>query len=116
MAILPCDHHYSDERMFTAALESAFDIAARRSSSVVLLGAPPRGPEVEYGWIELGPPTETAAGASPRSGSEKTWPAPSRHESCSQPLRRTIFGNHQNRGTPVAQGQVGGGQSKTENR
>jgi len=23
---------------------------------VVLLGAPPQGPEIEYGWIELGPP------------------------------------------------------------
>jgi mannose-1-phosphate guanylyltransferase len=61
VAILPCDHHYSDERTFTAALESAFDIAAQRSGSVVLLGAPPQGPEVEYGWIELGP---SAGGAS----------------------------------------------------
>lgn len=55
VAILPCDHHYSDERAFTAALESAFLIATERSRSVVLLGAPPRGPETEYGWIELGP-------------------------------------------------------------
>jgi mannose-1-phosphate guanylyltransferase len=55
VAILPCDHHYSDEPTFTAALESAFDIAAQRSGSVVLLGAPPEGPEIEYGWIELGP-------------------------------------------------------------
>ena len=61
VAILPCDHHYSDERTFTAAFESAFDIAAQRSGSVVLLGAPPQGPEVEYGWIELGP---SAGGAS----------------------------------------------------
>jgi len=55
VAILPCDHHYSDEPAFTAALESAFDIAAQYSDSVVLLGAVPDGPEVEYGWIELGP-------------------------------------------------------------
>ena len=61
VAILPCDHHYTDERTFTAALESAFDIAVRRSGSVVLLGATPLGPEVEYGWIELGP---SAGGAS----------------------------------------------------
>ncbi|MBZ5635890.1 MAG: hypothetical protein LAO55_22395 [Acidobacteriia bacterium] len=61
VAILPCDHHYSDEQIFTAALDTAFDIAARRTSSVVLLGAPPQGPEVEYGWIELGP---SAGGAS----------------------------------------------------
>jgi mannose-1-phosphate guanylyltransferase len=55
VAILPCDHHYSDELTFTAALDSAFGIAAQRSGSVVLLGARPHGPEVEYGWIELGP-------------------------------------------------------------
>ena len=57
VAILPCDHHYSDEQAFTGALESAFAIAAEHSSSVVLLGASPQGPEVEYGWIELGAPT-----------------------------------------------------------
>jgi mannose-1-phosphate guanylyltransferase len=56
VAILPCDHHYSDEGAFTAALESAFDIASANTGSVVLLGAPPLGPETEYGWIELGPP------------------------------------------------------------
>jgi mannose-1-phosphate guanylyltransferase len=55
VAILPCDHHYSDEPLFTAALEYAFDIAALHSGSVVILGEPPRGPEVEYGWIEPGP-------------------------------------------------------------
>jgi mannose-1-phosphate guanylyltransferase len=62
VAILPCDHHYSDEQMFTVALESAFDIAAQRTGgSVVLLGAHPERPEVEYGWIELGPSAGGAA-------------------------------------------------------
>jgi mannose-1-phosphate guanylyltransferase len=55
VAILPCDHHYSDEQEFTDALESAFDIAGQQTSSVVLLGVQPQSPEVEYGWIELGP-------------------------------------------------------------
>ena len=55
VAILPCDHYYSDETCFTAALESAFEIAAEHAESVVLLGAEPDRPEVEYGWIELGP-------------------------------------------------------------
>ena len=54
MAVLPSDHHYSDEACFTAALESAFEIAAKRPESVVLIGAQPSHPEVEYGWIELG--------------------------------------------------------------
>lgn len=61
VAILPCDHHYSDEPGFTATLECAFDIAAERSASVVLVGASPQGPETEYGWIELGSPAGDAA-------------------------------------------------------
>jgi len=60
VAILPCDHHYADERLFTAALESAFEIARQRKDSVVLLGAPPQRPEIEYGWIELGPSVDGA--------------------------------------------------------
>ena len=56
VAILPCDHHYSDELSFASALERAFETAAERTDSVVLLGAKPDYPEVEYGWIELGSP------------------------------------------------------------
>ncbi|MCU1337753.1 MAG: putative Nucleotidyl transferase [Bryobacterales bacterium] len=62
VAILPCDHYYADEQAFTDALESAFEIAVERSTSVVLLGASPRSPEVEYGWIELGPSVGGAGG------------------------------------------------------
>lgn len=54
VAILPCDHYYSDERLFTLALESAFKIAEIRPKSIVLLGAKPNAPEIEYGWIEVG--------------------------------------------------------------
>jgi mannose-1-phosphate guanylyltransferase len=54
VAVLPCDHYYSDENAFTLALESSFEIAAMRPRSVVLLGARPNAPEVEYGWIEVG--------------------------------------------------------------
>ncbi len=54
VAILPCDHCYSDEKALTWALESAFGIAEGRPQAVVLLGVHPRGPEVEYGWIEVG--------------------------------------------------------------
>ena len=56
VAILPCDHHYSDEEALASALEYAFETAAGRTDSVVLLGAKPDYPEVEYGWIELGSP------------------------------------------------------------
>jgi mannose-1-phosphate guanylyltransferase len=54
VAILPCDHHYSDELAFSLALEGAFEAAAEWTDSVVLLGAKADYPEVEYGWIELG--------------------------------------------------------------
>lgn len=63
VAILPCDHYYSQESAFTSTLETAFAIAERRSVSIVLLGAQPKAPEVEYGWIELGD-----AVAGPHSG------------------------------------------------
>lgn len=56
VAVLPSDHHYSDEPMFVAALDSAFQIAEENPRSVVLLGAQPDYPEVEYGWIGLGAP------------------------------------------------------------
>ena len=56
VAILPCDHHYSDEQSFASVLESAFETAAERTDSIVLLGAKPDYPEVEYGWIVLGSP------------------------------------------------------------
>jgi len=54
VVILPCDHYYSPEIAFTAALESAFAIGEHQSGSIVLLGVEPKSPEVEYGWIEVG--------------------------------------------------------------
>ena len=61
VSILPCDHYYSSESAFTATLESALEIAEQQAGSVLLLGAQPNGPEVEYGWIEIG---EAVAGHS----------------------------------------------------
>lgn len=54
VSILPCDHYYSPESAFTATLESALEIAEQRADSVVLLGAQPNGPELEYGWLDIG--------------------------------------------------------------
>ncbi len=54
IAVLPCDHFYSNESAFTRTLESGFRFANACRSSVVLLGAVPSGPEVEFGWIEVG--------------------------------------------------------------
>ena len=52
VAILPCDHHFSDEALFAATIESAFDLAAEHPGSVTLLAAQPTHAAVEYGWIE----------------------------------------------------------------
>ena len=57
VAILPSDHYYSDEAAFTSSLESAFGLARTNRESIVLLGAKPRGPEMEFGWIDVGPTT-----------------------------------------------------------
>lgn len=52
VAIFPSDHHYSDGEAFLAYMDLAYDIAASRSSTVILLGIPAETPEADYGWIE----------------------------------------------------------------
>ena len=63
VAVFPSDHHYSDEDVVTEAVENAFELAEAEPQSVVLLGARPSRPEVEYGWIELGDPISGGAAA-----------------------------------------------------
>jgi len=53
VAVLPSDHYFGNSESFSATLESAFDLAAERSNSIVILGAPADRIEVEFGWIEL---------------------------------------------------------------
>lgn len=54
IAVFPSDHHYSDENVISEAVENAFELSRREPDTVVLIGANPQGPEVEYGWIEVG--------------------------------------------------------------
>lgn len=54
VAFFPADHYYSKTEPFLAAVDSAFRMARDRPRSLVLLGAEPAHPEVEYGWIERG--------------------------------------------------------------
>lgn len=51
VAIFPSDHYFADDVKFASYVEAGFN-AARRSSTVTLLGITPEGPEIEYGWIE----------------------------------------------------------------
>ena len=50
----PADHHFTDESAFTSAVDRAYSLAHLHSDKVLLLGAQPERPEVEYGWIEPG--------------------------------------------------------------
>ena len=56
VAVLPSDHHVSDDLAFMAHVQAAVDVVRQRPDRVVLLGAEPTRPEVEYGWIG---PSET---------------------------------------------------------
>jgi mannose-1-phosphate guanylyltransferase len=62
VSILPSDHYYSSESAFKVVLEDALGIAGLHSDSVVLLAASPKGPEVEYGWIEVGRTVDRSSG------------------------------------------------------
>ncbi|HKZ08563.1 MAG TPA: sugar phosphate nucleotidyltransferase [Methylomirabilota bacterium] len=54
VAVLPSDHHFSDDARFMARVEAAFEAVAARPDRLVLLGMVPDSPETEFGWIEPG--------------------------------------------------------------
>ncbi len=56
VVLYPSDHYYSDEDAIDHAVEEAFSLARWEPDSVAIVGALPHGPEVDYGWIETGPP------------------------------------------------------------
>jgi mannose-1-phosphate guanylyltransferase len=56
VAFFPSDHYFADEAAFAATVRSAIGVARKQTESVILIGAEPRWPEAEYGWIEPGAP------------------------------------------------------------
>lgn len=54
VAFFPSDHYFSADERFMSYVESAYEAIDLRPDSVTLLGMTPKGPEVEYGWIEPG--------------------------------------------------------------
>jgi mannose-1-phosphate guanylyltransferase len=54
IAFFPSDHYFADDSGFQATVRSAIALAAQQPESLILVGAAPRSPEVEYGWIEPG--------------------------------------------------------------
>jgi mannose-1-phosphate guanylyltransferase len=54
VAVFPADHFVLDPSAFMAHVAGVADWVTRHPDRLVLLGAPPSDPEVEYGWIEPG--------------------------------------------------------------
>ena len=54
VAFFPSDHYFADDAGFRATVRSAIALATQKPGSLILIGATPRWPEVEYGWIEPG--------------------------------------------------------------
>jgi len=54
VGFFPADHHFADEAAFTSAVDRAYSLAHLYGEKILLLGAQPQHPEVEYGWIEPG--------------------------------------------------------------
>src|SRR5678816_4120155 len=54
VGIFPSDHYYADNAAFASMVNSAINLSSEHDDSIVLIGAKPEWPEVEFGWIEPG--------------------------------------------------------------
>ena len=54
VALFPSDHYVSDDARFMAHVDAAFSAVEADPDMVVVLGIEADGPEVQYGWIEVG--------------------------------------------------------------
>lgn len=54
VAVFPSDHFVQDEELFMAHVAEVSDFVAAHPERLVVLGARPTEPEVEYGWVEPG--------------------------------------------------------------
>jgi len=55
VGIFPSDHYYADDDEFATTIKSAISVSKIHYDSIILIGAKPQWPEIEYGWIEPGP-------------------------------------------------------------
>jgi len=55
IALFPSDHHYVESSIFQATIDWALRLAKNYEDRILIVGAPATYPEVEYGWIQLGP-------------------------------------------------------------
>jgi mannose-1-phosphate guanylyltransferase len=56
VAVFPSDHFVGDEAAFMVHIIEVAGWVERHPERIVMVGAHPSGPEVEYGWIEPGEP------------------------------------------------------------
>jgi mannose-1-phosphate guanylyltransferase len=76
VVVFPSDHLVLSEMRFIAHVAEVAAWVERQSERVVLLGAQPRSPEVDYGWIEPGEPVgQISTGAV--SAVRRFWEKPS---------------------------------------
>lgn len=64
MAVLPADHVIPEEKQFRQVLGDSFDLAGR-GQAIVTIGIRPSEPATGYGYIRVGDPLPTPAGAKP---------------------------------------------------
>jgi mannose-1-phosphate guanylyltransferase len=62
VGLFPSDHYYTDDQAFAATVQKGIEVSAKHDRSIVLIGAKPHSPEVEYGWIEPGAPVGNGSG------------------------------------------------------
>jgi len=75
VGFFPSDHYFADDAAFAATVQSAVEISRKHYYSIVLIGAKPRWPEVEYGWIEPGA-LMTNASRTPFFSVSRFWEKP----------------------------------------
>lgn len=78
VAVFPSDHYVSDDGAFMRYVALALQAVSSFPSTIVLLGAEPTGPEVDYGWIEAAEPLAPAEqtfriGVSASFGNSPRW-------------------------------------------
>jgi mannose-1-phosphate guanylyltransferase len=78
VAIFPSDHYVSDDDRFMQYVDSAFDATLKHPETPIILGVPPGGAELGYGWIEPGQLISNGAEA-PVFQVSGFWEKPSLH-------------------------------------
>jgi mannose-1-phosphate guanylyltransferase len=69
------DDYFANDAAFGATVRSAIEVSRKHRDSIVLIGAKPQWPEVEYGWIEPGASMTTGSGI-PLFNVNRFWEKP----------------------------------------